>query len=474
MMTPSQEFRVWMRRAPNSQRVPAAIVGLVLLGLLVWAFIPITDTGGDASAEAPSSNEPVAVSSTPPSPAAAPEECTDPTGTVPGVTDSEIRVGVIIVNITGLATNESLGVLPAETQKAGFESVIDSINSDGGVNCRQLVPQYFDANPADQSNLQKICLDIVQSGVFATLDAGAYAQFPIVNCFGQHKLPYFGGYLLANSQMEQFSPYLFELNSQDVVYHDMVVGLEQYGFFKPENGFTKLGYIYNDCHPEIHTEVVKWLGEAGVTPDQTVGFNTGCTTAFTAATVLQQAILKFKRAGVTNVITTGIVGDFPTFTELAEVQKFRPKYGLGDDSLITTSYGTHPPSAQNIDGAIAITSSRNGEERTAGVTPTAETDKCSSLIGQDVYKLGNAAGNICDQLWMFAAAVTHAPTFARASLADGLKAAVSVPFSYPQGPNDFRAGSKVTYGGQYWRTTQFHKACACFQLVSQDFHPTPQ
>jgi hypothetical protein len=322
--------------------------------------------------------------------------------------------------------------------------------------------------------LQKTCLDIVQSGVFATIDAGAYAAFPIVDCFGQHEVPYFGGYLLANSQMAQFYPYLFELNSQDVVYHDMVVGLQQYGFFKPENGFTKLAYIYNDCHPEIHTEVVNWLAAAGVTASQIVGFDTGCTTAFTPATVLQQAILKFKRAGVSNLIETGIVGDFPTFTELAAVQKFRPKYGLGDDSLITTSYGTHRPDAKNIDGAIAITPSRNGEERTPDVAPTAETQKCSTLIGQDIYKLPNAAGNLCDQVWMFAAAVTYAPTFARASLADGLKAAGSVPFSYPQGPNDFAAGSKVTYAGQYWRTTQFHASCACFQLVSQTFHPTPQ
>ena len=473
MMTPSQEFRRWARLAPNRQRVPAAIVALALLGLLVWAFIPITQTESSASTGGSAQSTPTAVSATPPSPAPKPAKCTNPTGAVPGVTASQIHVGVIIVNITGLATNASLGVLPAATQRAGFEAVIKSINAAGGVNCRQLVPQYFNANPADQSNLQKTCLDIVQSGVFATIDAGAYAQFPIVNCFGQHKVPYFGGYLLANSQMAQFYPYLFELNSQDVVYHDMVVGLQQYGFFKPENGFTKLGYLYNDCHPEIHTEVVKWLADAGVTAAQTVGFDTGCTTAFTSAVDLQQAILKFKRAGVTNLITTGIVGDFPTLTELAEVQKFRPKYGLGDDSLITTSYGTHRPNAQNIDGAIVISPSRNGEERTPGVTPTAETQKCSSLIGQDVYKLPNAAGNLCDQLWMFAAAVTHAPQFDRASLADGLRAARSVPFSYPQGPNDFVPGSKVTYGGQYWRTTQFHASCACFQLVSQTFHPTP-
>src|SRR4051794_31771471 len=144
-MNLSQDFRQWVREAPNRQRVPAAIAGLALLGLLAWVFIPLA--AGDSNDSTDSSNQAdtVAVSSTPPSPAPKPADCIDPTGTVPGVTDSEIRVGVIIVNITGLATNDSLGVLPAATQKSAFQSVIDSVNADGGVNCRKLVPQYFNA-----------------------------------------------------------------------------------------------------------------------------------------------------------------------------------------------------------------------------------------------------------------------------------------------------------------------------------------
>jgi hypothetical protein len=255
----------------------------------------------------------------------------------------------------------------------------------------------------------------------------------------------------------------------------MVAGLQQQGFFKPENGFTKLGYVYSNCHPEIHTEVVNWLSQAGVTPAQTVGFNAGCTTAFTAGNVLQQAILKFKQSGVTNVVMTGLVGDVATFTNLAAVQKFTPKYGFGDDSLITTSYGLTKPNPGNIDGALAITPSRNGEERTPGVVKTPETLKCQQEIGQpDIYKLGDAAGNVCDEVWMFAAAVDHAPALSQASLGAGLHASVAVPFSFPQGPNDFGAGAFVTYAGQYWRTAQFHATCTCWQLLSQTFQPTPK
>jgi hypothetical protein len=472
-MTPFQEFRLWARRAPNGQRASAAAAGLVVLALLIWAAIPIANSGPGGSSGAVVSTGPIVVSATPPSPAPKPAKCTNPTGAVNGVTPTQIKVGVIIVQATGIATNADLGILPATVQKTGWEGVINNVNSAGGVDCRQIVPDYINANPADQASLQQICLSLVQDKVFAVLDGGAFAAFPIVGCFGQHHLPYFGGYLLPNSQMAKFYPYLFELNSQDSVYHDMVVGLQQQGFFKPANGFTKLGYLYNDCHPELHSEVVKWLGQAGITPAQTVGVDSGCTTAFTPASTLQQAILKFKQAHVSNVIITGMVGDVATFTELAAVQKFTPKYGFGDDSLITISYGLTKPDPRNIDGAIAITASRNGEERTPGVTQTAATVKCGQIVHQDLFKAANAAGNACDQMWMFTAAVEHAPTLSQSSLADGLKAARSVPFAYPEGPNDFAAGSHITYGGQYWRTTQFHATCTCWQLVNQTFHPSP-
>ncbi|MBV9487374.1 MAG: hypothetical protein JO246_15110 [Frankiaceae bacterium] len=471
-MTPFQEFRLWARRAPNGQRGAAAVAAVGVLGLLIWAAVPIANSGSGGSNPVVDSG-PIAVSSTPPTPAPKPADCTTATGPVNGVTDNQITIGVIIVEASGIATNADLGILDASIQRKAFANMIKSLNAAGGVDCHQIVADYVTANPADQSGLQGICLDLAQKKVFAVLDAGAFAAFKAVNCFGQHKLPYFGGYLLPNSQMAQWYPYLFELNSQDQVYRDMVVGLQQQGFFKSENGFTKLGYLYNDCHIELHDQVVQSLADAGVTADQTVGFNTGCTTAFTPGASLQQAILKFKHAGVTNVIVTGLVGDMSTFTNLAQAQHFKPKYGFGDDSLITTSYGFARPNPQNFDGAIAIAPDRNGEEKTPGTTQSAETMKCGQIIGYDLWKVGNAAGNVCDQMWMFAAAVTHAPTLSQTSLADGLHAAKAVPFAYPQAPNDFAAGSKVTYGGQYWRPVQFHASCTCWQLISQAFHPTP-
>ena len=480
-MTPFQEFRLWLRRAPNNQRVPAAIVTIVVLGLLAWAIIPASTSSSSNASPTPTPTQVQNVSETPPTPAPAPSKCTNPIGSVPGITAKTIKVGIILVHVTGLASNGSLGILPYQTQQTIFSRLVDSMNKNGGIDCRQIVPYYVQANPADQATLQQTCLNMVQAGVFGVIDAGAFAQFSVVDCFGQHHTPYFGGYLLPNSQMQKFYPYLFELNSLDTVYHDTVGGLAQRGWFTAAKGFSKLGLMYHDCYPEIHTEFMAWLAQAGVKPSQVEQVDVGCPSAFASPTALEEAILKFKQDHVTNVIPLNMVGDLSTFTKLAAAQNFHPIYGFPDDSLIAISYGTQAPDYGNIANSLAITASRDAEDTTPALSaaPTPGTVACSGIIGVNVYRLAAAAGNACDELWMFKAAVDHASTLTQQSLSQGLQAAKAVVFSFPQGPNDFSAGSRITYAGQYWRVAQFLKSCkayqgGCWQVIDPAFKPSVQ
>lgn len=473
-MTPFQEFRLWARRAPTIERVTASVVACVVLALLVWAIIP---SGGSSSSTASAQGNQGISTSLPIVPPTSPPprpKCVTPTGSVPGVTATQIRIGILVVNIQGAATNAGLGILPVTTQKTVFSRIVADINKAGGLDCRQIVPVYFSANSADQSALQQTCLQVTQANVFAVVDAGAYAQFPVVDCFPQHKLPYFGGYLLPTSQLNQFYPYLFELNSLDVLYHDTVGGLAQRGWFKAANGFKELGVVYEDCYPQIYKEVRGWLTQAGVPNSQIVSYDIGCPAAFANPVQMEQAILKFKHAHVTNTITVTMVQNFPLFTKIAASQNFNPKYGVADDSLITTSYGATRPDPHNVNGAIAITQSREGENRTPGMTRTSGTLKCNAVIGMDVWSLPAAAGNACDQFWMLQGAIDYAPTLSQSSLAAGLKASETVNFSYPQGPNDFAAGDKITYAGQYWRVAEFFASCACWKVVDQTFHRNVQ
>ena len=67
---------------------------------------------------------------------------------------------------------------------------------------------------------------------------------------------------------------------------------------------------------------------------------------------------------MTHVTEAGAVGDISDFTKVAEQQGFRPKYGFPDEALVQISYGNTRPDPNNMNGAVAITTSRNGENTT--------------------------------------------------------------------------------------------------------------
>jgi hypothetical protein len=331
------------------------------------------------------------------------------------------------------------------------------------------------ADPADPSNLEQTCLNVVSSGVFAELDSGSYANFPQKDCFAQNQVPFFGAYLMTTGEENQFYPYLFDFNTVDSLYHNTVFALRDRGFFRPSSGFKKLGFVYNDCYPKVISEEMGWLQQAGLSSSQLVTYDEGCPQPFDPVSGLQEAVLKFEQSGVTNVTTAEFVGDFANFTTIAERQGFRPRYGLPDDSLVAISGGNQHPDFNNIANAITITASRDGEDKTPGMVPTAGTAKCNAIFQShglpSTYQQAPFAGNACDQVWMFAAAAGHAPALLPNALAAGLQASRSIDFSFPQGPNDF-AGPQVTIGGQFWRTDQFMPSCECWRVIDPSFHPS--
>jgi hypothetical protein len=400
--------------------------------------------------------------------------CVSPPGSAPGVTANQIKIAATLVDVAGPAANDLFGIDPPASQQADFEAVIDGINKEGGIACRKVVAQFFDANPADQSGLHQKCLDIAASGAFAVVDPGDYAVTGPL-CFAQQRMSYFGGYFITQKQVDQGFPYLFELANFDHLFHDTVFALRDRGFFNAAKGFKKVGIIYRDCFPELIARTLADLHQSGVQDTQILTYDYGCPAAFASPSDIAQAVLRFKTAGVTHMTEVQDLADLANFTNIAEQQGFKPVWGLPDDQVIGIAYGNQRPNENNIANAIVITESRNAEERTPGVPLTTGTARCNGYYQSHgkppVHERRQATGNICDQLWMLKAAIENAPALRRDALAAGLQRAKSIDFSYPQGPNDF-SGTHVTYGGQFWRVAQYHAACHCWQLVDREFHPS--
>src|SRR4051794_34210793 len=212
-MRPFQQFRLWARRAPVAERAGAAGVAVLAGSLGSWLLVspphpPSSSStnveassggvaAGDATADTATSvpnGSPVGVpgsdggtatgtggssaSASSGSSSTGGGGCVSPPGTDQGITDKEVRIALILVDIAGPAANNTFNVPSAAAQKADYQAVVDDINAHGGVVCRKLVPVWFTINPLDQSNLQQTCLDIAEAKLFYVNDLGGYAAFP--------------------------------------------------------------------------------------------------------------------------------------------------------------------------------------------------------------------------------------------------------------------------------------------------------
>jgi hypothetical protein len=523
-MTPFQAFRRWFRRAPVAQKVSSVAAAALTLSALMWAVFPAAPqstlgvglgttapvggsvasaSGATASATStttattgtaatvPGAAAPSATAAGGSAPSSAgvtanksstattsAPSCVSPPGSAPGVTATQINIAVLLVNIAGAAANSTFGIPPPATQQAGFQAVINNINATGGVACRKLVPQYYTEDPIDQTGLQQACLTISQSNVFAVVDPGAYANYAAgIDCYAQNHLPYFEGYQLDGSQIQHDYPFLFSVGNLTVTYEDSVFALQKLGFFSASDGFQKLGLIYRDCFPDLVSDELAWLNQAGVPSSDISSYDMGCPSAFASPSDLENAIIQFKEAGVTNMTEVDELGDMANFTTIAQSQGFSPKWGLADDGLFEINGGSQAPNPQELNGAIGIAASRDGENNTASLSsnPTAGTQKCNAILQTASLSVYGAAavGNACDQLWMLQEAVDNAPELSQEALAAGLQKAGSIDFSFPQGPSNFTA-TGTTYGGEYWREDQYTTAggCDCWQVVNPNWTPS--
>lgn len=526
-MRPFQQFRLWARRAPLSERMLAALAAATALAALIWLAVPPVHTsssrvgvgngassssvsepggssasgsfqqsgsnsaGGSASSPTGGVAGQAAAQGTPTSGSGGVPggvttipvttsrgACVSPPGSDQGVSATQIKVGVTIIDLAG--ANGAVGVASPAVQQADYQAMINYINKTGGAACRQIVPDYFHINTLDQSSVQQACINATNAGLFFYIDLGGFAAYPsIASCFPQNHIPFYeqGNFPLA--EMRQYYPYLFGAGSTDLLYFNTVYGLNQLGFFKSTNGFKKLGIIYNNCLPQEIGQVQSWLHDVGVPASEIVAYNYGCAqTFYPSPSDAQQAVLNFQTAGVTNVMALAESPGWFQFTHFAANQGYHPKYGLPDEFVQIPSYSATGPDWSNADGTILIAPDRFGEEHTPGTVPNAATQKCNQImaaagISQTAYQQPTGtSGLACDQFWLLVAAIQHTPAMLRADLLPALVKAGTIDFAYPSSPASFPT-AQTTWAGNFWRPVVAVASCQCWRLTSNTaFQPS--
>jgi hypothetical protein len=355
---------------------------------------------------------------------------------------------------------------------ADWNLVAKSINKAGGAGCRKITLSFYNVNPVDAAGAQQSCLTIAAAHPYIVVDVGALSAVGASDCIPQHKIPLVSVYLTPD-KLAKFYPYY--LSATDVptdTIRNGVLGLAKMGYYSAATGFKKLGLLYSTCNPTYIVAERAALKEAGIPSNRIVSFNLGCPAGQTyTPAAMQQSVLAFKNAGVTNVADAEAGSSLQVFTQVAAQQGFKPKYTLNNSLvIIPVTSGSVAPNPANLNGAVNVVSQAYGEQTTPGYKQTSGTARCNAIFtaaGQPtMYKQMDGYGGVaCNYLWFVQGLLNHAPTLQAGKLPTAMHGIGSLAFSYPYAPVDYASAPKgAVYGLSYWRAANYVASCQCWHI----------
>jgi hypothetical protein len=446
------------------------------------SIAPVSASGGSGGGQVPL----LQASSSPGSPADAPSGrstpgagpagassaaagCAPTTSTNQGVSASQVSVAVLLPDAGPV--NSYVGIpSQADFQKA-YNAVFGYYNKMGGVQCRQIVPHYYDDNVLDSSSEQSTCLQVVQAGPFAVLNN--FDTPEETGCIAQHHIPNLWYTPAHEPDIRQFYPYLLsDAPNYDRLIENYVIGARTEGFFK---GMKKLGILEETCFPDENSAIAADLEAIGITSFDT--YNYGCPVAVDTPDQDQEAALHFQSDGVTNVLNTAYTY-ITDFAQAAQEQGYYPHMAVMEDGAMgAIAHESSPPPPSSFNGALGITWDQIGAESTPGVSLSPATGVCASLMTSLGFAVptakGSAAGafygDACAVVSVFVSAAEHDIPLVGTGLAGGMARSGPLDLSYPVGPMDVTNAADPT-GGDYWRADTWSSGCDCWHVTDPVWH----
>ena len=397
--------------------------------------------------------------------------CGSNTATDKGVTSSQVTVGILLPDAGPV--NSYVGIPSQSAFQTAYNAIIAHFNQAGGVQCRKIVPKYYDDNGLDSSSEQATCLQIVQDGVFAVLNnLNTPAE---TTCLAQHAIPNIWYTPAHGPNVRQFYPYLLsDAPNYDRLIANYVVGAQQEGFFK---GMKKLGILEETCFPDENRDIAADLAGIGIGSSEIDIYNYGCPVAVDTPDQDQEAALQFEKDGVTHVMNTAYTY-ITNFAQSAQNQGYRPQMAVMEDGALgAIAHESSPPPPSSFDGALGITWDQIGAESTPGVGLSPATAVCAGILAKigdpAPTAKGSAAGALygdgCAIVSVFVSAADRSVPLVRTGLAAGMVRAGPLDLSYPVGPMDATSATDPT-GGQYWRPDRWSSSCGCWHVISPQWH----
>jgi hypothetical protein len=282
-----------------------------------------------------------------------------------GVTDSTINVVFPVANLDALASTYGFaGDVEYTEQSKAIHLFVDQINQGGGINGRTINPIITSYDPANNAEMQKLCVDWTQGNpaVFAVLDGvGTYTGVNQLCVTQQGHTPLLSQWTTVSSFTQSASPYLWWTGPDDA---GVLRALVTWGTSKGTIGRKgTVGVIVGDRASDqaaLHQSLLPDLRRSGVTPlIETIPAQTSESAATGSDATL--VVEKLHQAGVTSVIPLMPFNAFLPVLVAETQQQYYPKLLLSDyENSIETSLGLLGAFGKALNGQEGVTAETLG------------------------------------------------------------------------------------------------------------------
>lgn len=430
-------------------------VAAVLVAIAAVATASCRDQSDDTNADASVTTQAAATTDAPSDASTAPVELER------GVGEDTLSIGIMLPSIPE-AVREIFSIDPDYTRTL-YQAYIDDINARGGINGRQLVPNFevIDYSLAGSEEDRRVCLALTEDTEnFAVLVTGGY--FDEVPCVAtEHDTILVEGSGMLEKAYQDAPTRVFTIGSSSER------GLEDFvAIMKPKLEGKKIG-IMADQNPAIEGALVPALEAAGLDVAHVGLLADGAA----GGAQIPLEVTEMNTSGVDAVFLGTTAPSVLGFLGEAEAQGYAPQIFASDYSATNRDTSAKLMTA-NFTGALASSEIANYGNGNASEDP--EDLACFAITeaaGVDIKEPGSGQYtenlSVCAIMRMFEAALTKAgdtPT------RDGFSAAVDQlgEIDLPLYALSTYAADKHYGGGGRVQITEFSSSCPCWVQV-QDF-----
>jgi ABC-type branched-subunit amino acid transport system substrate-binding protein len=401
--------------------------------------------------------------------------------TVPGTTDTTVKLGVEYYDTSQVASAGSgLGVkgAGATSQLKAFQFAVDYVNSHGGVaGGRKLVIVAHQASLSNSTatQAQATCTAFTDDNRVFAATADLSLGSPLVPCLAKHGVLSVNGGVMESGSRDDFlrykglyvGPAAIETVSSADAY---VEALVRQGFLTKGSTIGLLWLDFADYAAARKSGLLPALARHGLKLKiEFQSHYSGPSDVGRVAGEMQNAVLQFRTANVDRVLTLDYGGSLTYFfMQNAQNQGYQPRYGLNSGSnlafLEANNMAAQLSGATGIGWLAASDVTAQRQPRTAALLQCLALMKAHGMPAQTTVDYGFQY-RACTSVFFLKSLLDRAPSLSPEGLRTALDALGRQP-SYSGFGDTFSA--QRPWGAALYRDLVFDSACTCASYRGPD------